>query len=87
MDIFWKRTVSAEFRASGKKFCGNCVFLKNVQSRKLGEISVFWTVLPVLFYIGKQLTHFGKTEIFGDLRFHSDQLKAPSYKLTLKLIH
>ena len=45
MEIFWKGTVSAEFRANRLKLCGNCAFPQNVHTRKLGEITVFFAVL------------------------------------------
>lgn len=32
MDIFWKRTASAEFQVITKKSCGNCTFPQKVSA-------------------------------------------------------
>ena len=34
VEIFWKSTVSVEFRASHLKLCGNCAFPQNFHTRK-----------------------------------------------------
>ena len=46
MEILWKGTVSAQFRAIRPKLCGNCAFPQNLHTRKLGEITVFFGVFP-----------------------------------------
>ena len=43
--ILWEGTVSAEFLGNRPKLFGNCAFLQNVHTRKLVEISVFYTVI------------------------------------------
>ena len=47
VEILWKATVSAKFRANHSKLCGNYVFPQNFHTRKLGEITVFFAVLYV----------------------------------------
>ena len=49
--ISWKSTVSTEFRAICWKLCRNCAFPQNLHTRKLGEISVFYSLL---FYSAKK---------------------------------
>ena len=47
MEIFWKGTVSAEFRTNRPnrpKLCRNCAFPQNFHTRELGEITVFSVV-------------------------------------------
>ena len=44
VEILQKGTVSAEFRANHPKLCRNCAFPHNSYTRKLGEISVFYSV-------------------------------------------
>ena len=44
MEILWKRTVFAEFRAISPKLCGNSAFPHNFQTRILAEIAVFHAV-------------------------------------------
>ena len=44
MEILWKGTVSAQFRANRSKLCGNCAFPQNFHTSKLGEITVFLAV-------------------------------------------
>ena len=41
---FWDGIVSAEFWTTRPKLCGNCDVTQKFQTRKLGEISVFYTV-------------------------------------------
>ena len=43
MEILRKGTVSVEFQANHPKFCGNCAFPQNFQTRKLSEITLFYT--------------------------------------------
>ena len=40
-----KGTVSAEFQVNHPKLCENCAFPKKLQTRKLGEITVFYEVV------------------------------------------
>ena len=47
MEVLWKGTVSAYFRANRPKLCGNCSFPQNFHTRKLGEITVFFVVYNV----------------------------------------
>ena len=42
MEILWKGTVSAWFRAIRRKLCGDCAFPQNFRTRNLGEITVFF---------------------------------------------
>ena len=42
VEILWKGTVSAKFRAIHPKLCGNCAFPQNFHTWKLGEIAVFY---------------------------------------------
>ena len=44
MEILWKSTVSAKFRANLPKLCGNCAFPQNLHTRKSVEITVFFAV-------------------------------------------
>ena len=44
MEILRKGIVSAQFRANHPKLCGNCVLPQNFNTRKLGEITVFYVV-------------------------------------------
>ena len=44
MENLWKGTVSALFRAIRPKLYRNFAFPQNFHTRKLGEISVFFTV-------------------------------------------
>ena len=39
--ILWEDTVSAEFRANRPKLYGNCAFLQDFHTSKLGEILLF----------------------------------------------
>ena len=48
MEILWKGTASAEFRAICPELYGNRVFPQNFQTRKLGEVSVFYAVLVAM---------------------------------------
>ena len=41
MEILWKGTVSAGFRAIRPKLYGHCAFPQNVHTRKVGEIITF----------------------------------------------
>ena len=50
MEILWKGTVSAKFRAIRSKLCGNCAFPQNFHTRKLGEIMVFYAVYINITY-------------------------------------
>ena len=43
--IFWKGTVFVEFRTVHPKLCGNCSIPQNFNTRKSGEISVFYAVI------------------------------------------
>ena len=45
VEMFWKDTGLSQFRAIFQKLCGNCAFLQNFHTMKLGEITVFFTVL------------------------------------------
>ena len=47
MEILNEGTVSAEFRAIRPNLCGNCAFLQNFHTRKLGEILVFYAMQVV----------------------------------------
>ena len=49
MEILWKGTVSAQFRANPPKLCGNCAFPQNFHTRKLGEITPFFAVFIIVF--------------------------------------
>ena len=42
--ILCKATVSPEFQVNRQKLYGNCVFLQNFQTRKLGKITVFFAL-------------------------------------------
>ena len=44
MEILWKGTFSAQFLANPQKLFGNCSYLQNFHTRKLGEITVFFAV-------------------------------------------
>ena len=44
VEILWKQTVSRERRVICPKLCGKCTLAQNFNPRKLGEISVFYTV-------------------------------------------
>ena len=44
MEILWKGTVLALFRANRPKQCGNCPFPQNFYTRKSGKITVFFAV-------------------------------------------
>ena len=44
MEILWKGTVYAKFRANHPKLSRNCAFPQNFHTRKLGEITVFFAV-------------------------------------------
>ena len=44
LEILWKGTVSAEFRAIRLKLCGECAIPQNFHTTKLGEITAFYTV-------------------------------------------
>ena len=37
------------------KLCGNCAFLQNFHTRKLGEITVFFTVTPAVEFLFTKL--------------------------------
>ena len=50
MEILWKGTVSAYFRANRPKLWGNCAFPENFHTMELGEITVFYVV-----YLNKDL--------------------------------
>ena len=50
VEILWKPTVSAEFR-------GNCTFPQNFHTRKLGEISVLYTVKVALRGVFRTLSN------------------------------
>ena len=43
--ILWNSTVFAEFQAIRAKLCRNSAFSQNLHTRKLGKISVFYTVI------------------------------------------
>ena len=47
MEILWKGTVSVEFCRIRLKLCGNCAFPQNFNTRKLGEITVFYAVYRI----------------------------------------
>ena len=57
MEILWKGTVSTKFRATvstkfwanRSKLCGNFALPQNFQTRKLGEITVFYAVIFPVF--------------------------------------
>ena len=44
MEILWKGTVSAQFRAIFPKLRGKCAFPQNFQTMKLDEITVLYTL-------------------------------------------
>ena len=44
VEILWKCAVSAEFCEIATKLCGNCPFLQNFCTGKLGEITVLYAV-------------------------------------------
>ena len=44
VEILQKSTASVEFRTKHWKFCGNCAFLQNFDTRILGEFSGFCAV-------------------------------------------
>ena len=44
VEILWKCSVSAEFCEIATKLCGNCPFLQNFCTGKLGEITVLYAV-------------------------------------------
>ena len=48
--MFWKHTVSAEFRPNCLKLCGNCAFPQNFHPRKLDEPQHFmqWTNIDTM---------------------------------------
>ena len=50
VEISWKHTVSAEFRAIRPKLCRNSAFPQNFHTRKLGEITGFFGVVQS-FYV------------------------------------
>lgn len=65
--ILWKQTVSTEIGAIYEKLCTNCKFPKNFHTRKLVEITVFYTVvvpgnikrpLKILKYAKNRRFHF-----------------------------
>ena len=43
MKNLWKRTVFSEFRVNRPKFYGNCKIPQNFHTKKLGEITVFYS--------------------------------------------
>ena len=45
VEILWKGRVSAESRAIHPKLCGNSAFPQDSHTRKLGQITVFYSVL------------------------------------------
>ena len=56
MEILWKGTVSAEFRANRLKLCENCAFLQNFHIKKLGEITIFFAMSGSAFcFLTKKL--------------------------------
>ena len=53
MEILWKGIVSVECREIRPKLLGNCAFAQNFYARKLGEISVFYTVISLTKFFKK----------------------------------
>ena len=60
MEILYKGTVSAEFRANCPKLYGNCVVLQDLCTRKLDENTAFYAVLPTSFIPGTKARKFHK---------------------------
>ena len=68
MEISWKGTGSAKFRANHPKLYGNCAFPQNFLTTKLGEITVRYCgtvtvntqdeVLHVAITLGRMLTYY-----------------------------
>ena len=44
VEILWKCTVFAEFRATCPKICGDCAFPQNFHTRKFGKITVIYAM-------------------------------------------
>ena len=49
MEILWNGTVSVEFRKNYTELWGYFDFPQNFHTRKLGEITVFYAVLVLIF--------------------------------------
>ena len=75
MEILWKSIVSKEFQENRLKSCGNCVFLQNFCSKKLGEITAFFAVAVLKIF---QIFFF--EFIFFALRFSAKLLSQATSK-------
>ena len=63
MIIFWKGTVSADFRTIRPKLWRTCTFPWNFYTRKLGEISLFYAVLFIESNVSNGNLSLGKVVI------------------------
>ena len=75
LKILWKHRVYAEFRSIRLKLCGNCAFPQNFHTKKLGKITVVYTVI-------KDVSFFW-TVINSVSVFNSDQYLTLSWRWSL----